>query len=80
MYPEADKTKFLSLNNRYQFSKIDDMKAFQVGSEIVCIIKIKIKDSANEAVIYQEFNITCIEEKDRVYIRDINTRANNLKQ
>lgn len=80
LFPEADKTRFLSLNNRYQFVKVDDLKAFQVGNEIVCVIKIRIKDSANEAIIYQEFHITCIEEKDRVYIKDINTRANNIKE
>ena len=78
--PEADKTRFSSLNNRYEFVKVDDLKAFQVGKEIVCIIKIRIKDCTNEAVIYQEFNITCIEEKDRIYIQDINTRANNIKE
>lgn len=77
---DADKTKFLSLNSRYVFEKIEDLKSFQSANGIICVLQIKIKDSVNGAVIYQEFNLTCIEENDRVYIKDINTRANNIKQ
>lgn len=77
---DADKTKFLSLNSRYVFEKIEDIKAFQSASGIICVLQIRIKDSVNGAVIHQEFNLTCIEENDRVYIEDINTRVNNIKQ
>lgn len=77
---DADKAKFLSLNNRYIFQSVDDLKAFQLGNEIVCVLKIKIKDRVNDVVIYQEFNLSCIKEKDRVYIKDINTRGNNIKR
>lgn len=77
---DADKSKFYGLLGRYEFIDIDNVKIYQEegSKDIICILKIKIKDIANESVILQEFNVTVIENGDRIYIKDLNTKIVNL--
>lgn len=80
MTEDADKSKFYGLLGRYEFIDIDNVKIYQEegSKDIICILKIKIKDIANESVILQEFNVTVIENGDRIYIKDLNTKIVNL--
>lgn len=77
---DADKTKFYGLNGRYEFMSIDNIKSYQEEGqkEIICILKIKIKDTVNEGIILQEFNVVVIEDGDRIYVQDLNTKIVNL--
>lgn len=77
---DADKSKFIGMNKRYTFKKIDTIKAYQQegAAEINCILKIKIQDTMNEEEVYQEFNMTVIESNDKVYIKDIDTKITGL--
>lgn len=80
LVPNADKDKFIGINNRYKFEKIEELKCYkEEGKEdIVSILSIKIKDTINDAVVTQNFNLVAIKEGDRFYIKDINTKLDNL--
>lgn len=78
---DADKNKFIGLSKRYSFVKIDSIHAYETeGNEIICILKAKIQDAVNEETIYQEFNIQIIQEGDKYYIKDMNSKITTLNQ
>lgn len=77
---DADKEQFYGLNGRYEFVGLVSLKTYQENGkkEITCILKIKIKDTVNAGIILQEFNVTAIEDGDRIYVKNLNTKIVNL--
>lgn len=77
---EADKDKFLGMNKRYVFKKVESIKAYKKAEsmDVICILKIKIQDTINEEYVYQEFNITVTENNDKFYIKDLDTKITGL--
>lgn len=76
---DADKSKFIGLSKRYLFEKIDSVRAYMTaGNEIICILKVKIRDAVNEETIYQEFNVQIIQEGDKYYIKDMDSKITTL--
>ena len=75
----ADQNKFISLSKRYTFQKLEAIRSYMpTGNDIICLLKVKIQDTVNEEVIYQEFNITMVKEGDRYYIKDMNSKISNI--
>ena len=72
---EADRSKFVGMNNRYTYKRVDTIKAYKKegSEEIRCILKIKIQDTVNEEEIYQEFNMVLVQDGDKYYIKDLCT-------
>ncbi|SFS08031.1 conjugal transfer protein [Anaeromicropila populeti] len=78
---DADKSKFMGLNTRYQFNQIRDLSVYKTDSgKVICLVKVGILDSVNAAVVSQQFNVQVIKDGDRIYIQDINTKTANLKE
>jgi hypothetical protein len=75
----ADQNKFIGLSKRYTFQKLEAIRSYMpTGNDIICLLKVKIQDTVNEEVIYQEFNITMVKEGDRYYIKDMNSKISNI--
>lgn len=77
----ADKSKFSGLKGRFILEKIEELKCYKEEGQkhYTCIVKFKVKDSINGALIYQELNVKVINEEDKYYVQDINTKINNIK-
>lgn len=77
--PDADKNKFVGLSKRYLFERIDDINAYELeNGDIICLLKVKIRDAVNEDTIYQELNVKIIREGDKYYIKDINSKITTI--
>ncbi|MFR3628731.1 MAG: conjugal transfer protein [Lachnospiraceae bacterium] len=75
----ADQNKFIGLSKRYTFQKLESIRSYMpVGNDIICLLKVKIQDTVNEEIIYQEYNITMVKEGDRYYIKDMNSKISNI--
>lgn len=77
---DADQTKFVGLNGRFAFDKIENIKCYQEegSKDIVCIVKLKIKDSINEVIMSQELNVVIQKSNQKYYIKDMDTKIVNL--
>jgi hypothetical protein len=77
---DADKGKFIGMSKRFEFVSISSLKAYAPeGKDILCVVKIKVKDSVNAEELSQELNLTVIQDKDKIYIKDINPRVVSIK-
>lgn len=77
---DADKGKFLGMSKRFEFVSISSLKAYSPeGKDILCVAKIKVKDTVNGEELSQELNLTIIQDKEKVYIKDINPRVVSIK-
>jgi hypothetical protein len=78
--PEANKEKFIGMSKRFEFISITSLKAYEPeGKDILCVAKIKVKDTVNGEELSQELNLTVIQDKEKVYIKDINPRVVAIK-
>ncbi len=77
---DAKKTHFIGLYGRYTFDKINDLKCYhpEGQQDIIAIVSITVKDSDNGNTLQQEFNITITNYDGRYYLKDINTKTQNL--
>lgn len=78
---DADRSRFYGLNGRYVFQSIETLNAYREdgSQETVCIVELKVKDNANEAVLYQKLHLTIVkDESQKYYINDMNTRTGNI--
>lgn len=78
----ADRSKFAGLNGRYSFEHMDSIRCYQnADGSILAVACFVIKDTVNEAQLYQEFNVLLKEDQasGRYYILDMNTRTKNLR-
>ena len=77
----ADKSKFIGLNKRYIFQKLENVTAYMTNGdkEIICMVKVKIQDSINSEIVYQEFNIRMVKNGDKYYIQDMDSRVSGVK-
>lgn len=77
---DADKEKFIGMNKRFEFVSISSLKAYEPeGKDILCVVKIKVKDTVNGEELSQELNLTIIQDKEKVYVKDINPRVVAIK-
>lgn len=77
--PAADKSTFWGLNGRYRFDRIENLTCYSPNSgEYLCLVGLYIRDSMNDAVLYQEYNLSIRSEGTRYYIQDMNTKTINL--
>ncbi|MCC2821004.1 conjugal transfer protein [Lachnoclostridium pacaense] len=72
---DADKNKFIAMDSRYTFKRIDSIKAYQKADavDIICLLSVKIIDTTNQEEIYQEYILTLIQNNDKYYIKDMET-------
>lgn len=75
---DADQDKFSGLSKRYIFQRLESIRAYMPGPDIICILKVKIQDAINEEVIYQEFTVTVVTTGDKYYIKDMDSRVTNI--
>lgn len=77
---DADKGKFIGMSKRFEFVSISSLKAYAPeGKDILCVVKMRVKDTVNGEELSQELNLTIIQDKDKVYIKDINPRVVSIK-
>ena len=78
--PDANKEKFIGMSKRFEFISITSLKAYApAGEDTLCVVKIKVRDTVNGEELSQELNLTVIQDKEKVYIKDINPRVVALK-
>lgn len=78
----ADRSSFVGLNGRYSFEYLDSIKCYQnADGSILAVACFVIKDTVNEAQLYQEFNVLLKEDQasGRYYILDMNTKIKNIR-
>lgn len=76
---DADNSKFTGLGGRLLFEDIENIECYQEESgKILCIVKIKVKDSVNSVSMYQDFNLVVIRNNGMYYVCDMNTKTDNL--
>lgn len=75
----ALKDKFLGLQGRFLFQKVEAISVFNRGEELICLVRIKISDSVNQASFTQQFNLSLEKENDKYYVIDMDTKITNLK-
>lgn len=78
----ADRSSFVGLNGRYSFEYLDSIKCYQnADGSMLAVVCFVIKDTVNEAQLYQEFNVLLKEDQasGRYYILDMNTKTKNIR-
>lgn len=76
----ADKSTFWGLYGRYKFDSITSLNCYSIEgvNGYICLVNIKIKDSGNNAILSQQYNLWIRPEGTRYYIQDMNTKTINL--
>ncbi len=75
---DADRTKFSGLSGRYTFHKMEQVKCFETEGNIICLVEFKVADAENGNYLMQSMNLTVVQNGDRYYIRDLNTKTGHL--
>lgn len=73
---DADRSKFVAIGGRYEFKKVESIKAYQSpeAADILCLLTVRIADTVNQEEISQEYMITLVQETDKYYVKDIDTK------
>lgn len=71
---DADKNKFIAIQNRYKLKKIESIKTYQEENTamITCILTVRIVDPINDEEIGQEYTLTLMQSNDKFYVKDMN--------
>lgn len=73
---DADRSKFVAIGGRYEFKKVESIKSYQSpeAADILCLLTVRIADTVNQEEISQEYMITLVQETDKYYVKDIDTK------
>lgn len=80
LHPDADKDKFMGLNRRVTFEKVNSCSVYQEASSVDDFIVLAIVEivDKNGLKLKQNFNLSMQFKDKRYYIKDINTKITNL--
>lgn len=74
----ADRTKFKGLSGAYRFDKIESISCYEEAEGILCIVEFKIADGENSGKLMQALNLFIVQDGDKYYIKDMNTKTGHL--
>lgn len=73
---EADRSKFIGLDGRYTFDRMQSVRCYQEESMIVCIAEYKISDAVNGAKRWQKVRLNVVRGSDgKYYIQSMSARV-----
>lgn len=74
----AEKTKFKGLSGAYSFEKIENISCYEEAGGIRCIVEFKVSDEENAGKLMQAFNLFIVQDGDKYYIKDLETKTGHL--
>lgn len=75
---DADRTKFSGLSGRYTFHKMEQVRCFETERGMLCLVEFKVTDAENGNYLMQSMNLSVVQDGDRYYIQDLNTKTGHL--
>ena len=73
---DADRSKFIGLDGRYTFDRMQSVRCYQEESMIVCIAEYKISDVVNGAKRWQKVRLNVVRGSDgKYYIQSMSART-----
>lgn len=73
------KQSIKGLNGNFKFKNIDDLTVYDMHGSYLAILGYTVQDAETQQEIKQRVHITIISKDNRFYVKDIQTRTNNIR-